>query len=380
MKKLILIIFSITTVISFAQKSQFGQLIFDLPPDFVTDKGNNALYFYNLQKQLSIVIYTNQTFNGNLEETIHKYWNTKEKFPGDNVGEIARLYNIESNEATGLRADYESEDMHKTVLAYEYEKTVYAVITYTIDRETNYAVENFLKSLHFVSAPKPIQLTPLERSYRWYKALRGPDATNASIQVYQSLTTINFTGFNAASQNHLQTLGDSLFYLKELPTLQTILIGQTRLNDAAAINIGMLPAIKHVQSVDQGLLMPVTNAGMVGLSRAGTIETLDLRAVDIPGATDASLAQLRNLARLKKLIFSRATNITINGIEQLTTLKELQELNLSYSAVSDADVPRLIAVIQQLPALRILFLQTTGITEAGAAQIRQTFSQLTFYR
>lgn len=146
------------------------------------------------------------------------------------------------------------------------------------------------------------------------------------------------------------------------------------------MNIGLLPAIKQVLSIDQGFAIPITNAGFVGMSRAGTLEIIDLRAVDIPGATDASLAQLSRLTRLRKLIVSRATAVTINGIEQLTPLKQLQELNLSYCSVSDTDIPRLTAVIQQLPALRTLFLQTTGITEAGATQLRQAFPALTLYR
>lgn len=265
----------------------------------------------------------------------------------------------------------------KTIQLYQDENSCNAVIVFA-DKETNEQLQSFWKSLQII--PKAIPLTPLERSFNWYKALRGPDGSTASIQTYQSQTAINFTGFTVASQTHLQKLGDSLFHLRELPNLQMLLIGQTAFTDAAAMNIGLLPAIKQVQSIDQGFAIPITNSGFTGMSRAGTIEIIDLRAVDIPGATDASMAQLARLTRLRKLIVSRATAVTINGIENLSQLKQLQELNLSYSSISDADVPRLIAVIQQLPALRLLFLQTTGITESGASQIRQTFPLLTFYR
>ncbi len=385
MKKVSLLLFcTFIFTITSAQKTQFGLLAFEVPVGFRTDKNNNTLYVYNTEKQLCAVIYSSYPLNGNMEETIWQLWNNKERFINYTTGEITNRYSIESGGAKGIRADYVGENengrISKTVLAFESGGNCEAVIVFSVDDETKLSIDYFLKSIQFIAPRPPVQLTELQRSYNWYKALRGPDASNSSIQTYQSQTSINFTGFNAASQNHLQKLGDSLFYLRELPNLQTIYIGQTRLNDAAAMNIGLLPAIKNVQSIDQGLAMPITNAGFTGLSRAGSLEIIDLRAVEIPGATDASLSQLARLTRLKKLILSRATAVTISGFEQLTPLKQLQELNFSYAAVSDADVPRLISVLQQLPALRILFLQTTGITEAGASQIRQAFPQLTFYR
>lgn len=259
--------------IAFAQNAQFGRLSFDMPAGFITEKNNHTLYLYDVQKQLCAVIYSSYEVGNDMEKSISQRWNAKENFPNYHIGEISRLYSTESAPAKSLRADYEGENgnISKTVIVYEYAKMGDAVITYTNDAETKYAISDFLKSLRFVAPKLPAQLSPLERSYNWYKTLRGPDASSASIQAYQSQTTINFTGFHAASQDHLQKLGDSLFYLRELPDLHMLFIGQTRLNDAAAANIGMLPAIKHVQSIDQGLAMPLGVAGLQGLSRASTL-------------------------------------------------------------------------------------------------------------
>jgi hypothetical protein len=155
-----------------------------------------------------------------------------------------------------------------------------------------------------------------------------------------------------------------------------LFIGQTRFTDAAAINIGTLKAIKHVQSINQGFPIPLTNAGLQGLGNATALEVLNLQAVDFAGITDAEMAHLARLTNLKILTLSRATGITINGIEQLVTLQQLRERNLSYCALGDADIPRLTTVMQQLPALQKLFIQTSNITQAGADQLRQSFPNI----
>ncbi|WP_462255021.1 hypothetical protein [Ferruginibacter sp.] len=367
---------------SFTQERPYVQFNYIIPDSYETAYEADRILVYNQERKICLIIYSPYKAGSNIDENFMQLWNTPQKnIEGYFAGEMNRRNITKVNGYQMMSGAFEGESngqlFKKTLQLYQHGNSCNAVIA-CADRETNEQLQSFWKSLQII--PKEIPLSPLERSYYWYTALRGPDASNSSIQTYQAQTAINFTGFNAASQTHLQSLGDSLFYLRELPNLQTIYIGQTRFNDAAAMNIGLLPAIKQVQSIDQGLAVPVTNAGFAGMSRAGTLEIIDLRTVDIPGATDASMAQLSRLTRLRKLIVSRATAVTINGIEQLTPLKQLQELNLSYCSVSDVDIPRLIAVIQQLPALRTLFLQTTGITEAGATQLRQAFPTLTFYR
>jgi hypothetical protein len=372
----------ITIQKSFAQERPYVQFNYTLPESYESAYEPDRILVYNQEKNICVIIYSPYKAGSNIAENFMQLWNTPQKnIEGYFTGEVYKRNSTKANGYQMMNGEFEGEStsglFKKTLQLYQEGNICNAVIVFA-NKETNEQLQSFWKSLQII--PKAIPLSPLESSYNWYTALRGPDASNSSIQTYQLQTAINFTGFNAASQNHLQKLGDSLFYLRELPNLQTIFIGQTRFTDAAAMNIGLLPAIKQVQSIDQGLAIPITNAGFVGMSRAGTLEIIDLRAVDIPGATDASMAQLSRLTRLRKLIVSRATAVTINGIEQLVSLKQLQELNLSYCSVSNADIPRLTAVIQQLPALQTLFLQTTGITEAGATQLRQAFPALIIYR
>jgi hypothetical protein len=385
MKKLLFLFAALVSLLfANAQKMQFGRLVFEVPSGFRAEKSDNTLWIYNMQKQLCIVVYSFYPVKGNIEETHWQLWNSEEKFPNYAVGEMTNRYRIGEEGSNAIRADYESESengrISKSVLVYDNGKTCEAIIAYSTDEETKYALGRFLKNIQFIISPPPVQLTPLERSFQWYRALRGPDVSNSSIQTYQSQTALNFTGFIAASQTHLQALGDSLFYLRELSNLQTLLIGQTRFDDAAAANIGTLTAIKHIQTVSQGFGVPITNNGLQSLSNAQTLEVIDLRGIDITGVTDAGLAHLARLTNLRKLIISRASRITINGFEQLTPLKQLQELDLSYCNLTDADLPRLTAVIQQLPALRTLFIQTTAMTPEATIQLRQTFPAVTIYR
>lgn len=387
MKKMMLqclILFSVFYLPASAQTSQFGPFVFLLPAGFNTVNDGSKLLVNNPQKQLCAVLFNSYPLLGNNEETYYQLWKTELKSPNYIAGEISNLSSYQENGYQCITGYFEGEtngvQVHKSAYLYQSGSSCAAILSFTSDVETQYAIQSFFKSLK-IQPPVIYQPpTPLEQSYNWYRTLRGPDVTNTSIQVYQSQTALNFTGFSAASQLHLQTLGDSLFHLRVLPALQMLYIGQTRLNDAAAINIGALPAIKHVQSMDQGFPIPLTNAGLQGMSNAATLEVIDLRSVDIPGVNDAGMNHIAKLSRLTKLIISRAPAVTINGIEKLVTLKQLRELNLSFCTLGDSDIPRLTAVIQQLPALQLLFIQSTNITEAGVAPLRQAFPGITIYR
>ncbi len=375
----------LTMLKSFAQERPYVQFNYVIPDSYETAYEADRILLYNQERKISVIIYSPYKTGNNIDESFMQLWNTPQKnIEGYFAGEVNRRNTSKINGYQMMEGAFEGEAnggiFIKTLRIYQDGNSCNAVITFT-DRETNKQLQSFWKSLEVIpKATEAAQVSPLERSYNWYRALRGPDVSNSSIQTYQSQTAINFTGFNTASQNHLQTLGDSLFYLRELPNLQMLFIGQTKFNDAAAINIGTLKAIKHVQSIDQGFPIPLTNYGLQGLSNATTLEILNLQAVDFAGISDAGMAQLARLINLKILTLSRATGITINGIEQLVTLKLLRELNLSYCALGDADIPRLTTVIQQLPALQKLFIQTTNVTQAGADQVRQSFPNIIIYR
>jgi hypothetical protein len=352
----------ITTILkSIAQERPYVQFNYTLPESFAMSYENDRLLVFNEENKVCVIIYSPYKAGNNIGDDFMQLWNTPQKnIEGYLSGEVNKKSNAKINGYQLMSGDFEGESngqtFIKTLKLYQDGNICNAVLGFA-DNQTNEQLQPFWKSLAIIpKAAAAVQLSPPERSYNWYRALRGPDASNSSIQTYQSQTAINFTGFNTPSQNHLQTLGDSLFYLRELPNLQMLFIGQTRFTDAAAINIGTLKAIKHVQSMDQGFPIPLTNAGLQGLGNATALEVLNLQAVEFAGITDAGMAHLARLTNLKILTLSRATGITISGIEQLVTLQQLRERNLSYCALGDADIPRLTTVIQQLPALQKLFI------------------------
>lgn len=382
MKNLFVCMVLITTILkSFAQERPYVQFNYTLPESFATSYENDRLLVFNEENKVCVIIYSPYKAGNNIGDNFMQLWNTPQKnIEGYLAGEVNKKSNAKINGYQVMSGDFEGESNGQTFIntlkLYQDGNICNAVLGFA-DNQTNEQLQPFWKSLAIKpKAAAAVQLSPPERSYNWYRALRGTDASNSSIQIYQSQTAINFTGFNTPSQNHLQTLGDSLFYLRELPNLQMLFIGQTRFTDAAAINIGTLKAIKHVQSMDQGFPIPLTNAGLQGLGNATALEVLNLQAVEFAGITDAGMAHLARLTNLKILTLSRATGITIRGIEQLVTLKQLRERNLSYCALSDTDIPRLTTVMQQLPALQKLFIQTSNITQAGADQLRQSFPNI----
>lgn len=385
MKALFVCMILIITILkSSAQERPYVQFKYSLPESYKTAYDNDRLLIYNEEKKVCVIMYAPYKASSEMADNFTQLWHADQKnIEGYITGEVFKRNSSKINGYQLISGDFEGESngqvFKKTLHLYQDGNVCNAVIGFA-DQQTNDQLLPFWKSLQIIPKVNAPVLSPIERSYNWYRALRGPDASNSSLQIYQSQTVINFTGFMAASQTHLQTLGDSLFYLRELPNLQMLFIGQTKLNDAAAIHIGTLKTIKQLQSVDQGSQMPLTNAGLLGLSKATTLEILDLRAVSFTGITDVGMTHLAKLTHLKTLAIARAIGITINGIEQLVTLKQLRELNLSYCSLNDADIPRLTVVMQQLPVLQKLFIQSTNITQAGTDQLRQSFPNIVIYR
>jgi len=83
------------------------------------------------------------------------------------------------------------------------------------------------------------------------------------------------------------------------------------------------------------------------------------------GLTDAALAHLNGLSRLKELDLSR-TRITDSGLFQLKGLKGLEQLNLSRTRITDAGL----AHLSGLWSLRALDLRGTEVSNAGIVYLK----------
>lgn len=82
-------------------------------------------------------------------------------------------------------------------------------------------------------------------------------------------------------------------------------------------------------------------------------------------ATDATLAQLRGLKRLKTLWLVN-THVTDAGLRQLLGLTNLQGLSLANTQVTDAGMTHL----QGLRNLQTLFLNNTQVTDSGLTRLQ----------
>lgn len=383
MKKIILFFaLSVAVFTSLAQERPYVQFNYTLPESFATTYENERLLVYNEERKVCVIIYSPFKAGSNIEENFMQLWNTPQRnIEGYNAGEVYNKNNLKINGYQMMSGVYEGESngqiFKKTAQLYQDGNICNAVIAFA-DQATNEQLQSFWKSLQII--PKAIPLSPLELSYNWYKIIRGVTAPSFTPQSYQALNNLNFTGFFTPIGFYMQTLGDSLFHLRVLPNLQILSIGQTQFSTAAAINIGSLPALKQVDAVNQGMQIPMSDAGLQGLSQSSTLEDISLIAPSIPNITNAGMVHLSRMTKLKTLHLGRAAAVTVVGLEQLVSLKQLINLNLTGANLTDADIPRIITALAQMPSLQVFILRYSGITEAGAEQIRTARAPLVVIR
>ena len=367
---------------SLAQERPYVQFNYTLPESFATTYENERLLVYNEERKVCVIIYSPFKAGSNIEENFMQLWNTPQRsIEGYNAGEVYKRNNLKINGYQMMSGEFDVESngqiFKKNLQLYQDGNICNAVIAFA-DQVTNERLQSFWKSLQII--PKAIPLSPLELSYNWYKIIRGVTAPSFTPQSYQALNNLNFTGFFTPNGFYMQTLGDSLFHLRVLPNLQILSIGQTQFSTAAAINIGSLPALKQVDAVNQGMQIPMSDAGLQGLSQSSTLEDISLIAPSIPNITNAGMVHLSRMTKLKTLHLGRAAAVTVVGLEQLVSLKQLINLNLTGANLTDADIPRIITALGQMPSLQVFIIRYSGITEAGAEQIRTARTPLVVIR
>lgn len=133
-----------------------------------------------------------------------------------------------------------------------------------------------------------------------------------------------------------------------------------------ALSIGGIPVIdgNHALQIVSGLKLThltlpgrhsVTDSGLSFLSKLCLLSELDL--TDYTQVTDQGVQQLSTMTSLKKLSLSN-TQVTNAGLPSLQGLQELQELCLDRTAVTSRGVADLIT---RLPNLQVLGLASTRV-------------------
>ncbi|XP_071340975.1 uncharacterized protein [Trachinotus anak] len=174
-----------------------------------------------------------------------------------------------------------------------------------------------------------------------------------------------------------QTKVEDVSALAELSSLQTLNLDGTGVTEVSLKYLATLPSLSslslagipvadgnHALQIISGLKLThltlpgrhsVKDSGLSYLSDLSLLSELDL--TDYTQVTDQGVKQLSNMMRLKKLSLSN-TQVTDAGLPSLCGLQELQELCLDRTAVTSRGVAELIVC---LPHLQVLGLASTQV-------------------
>jgi len=126
--------------------------------------------------------------------------------------------------------------------------------------------------------------------------------------------------------------------------------------------------LHRVESLDLSNLDDLEDSELAWLPKLADLQTLNLDQTrerylprpDRPGVTDATLARLRGLGRLREISLVR-TRIRDAGLAHLSGLDHLEALSLAETAISDAGLEHL----KKLRGLKWLTLTGTRVTAPG---------------
>ncbi len=165
----------------------------------------------------------------------------------------------------------------------------------------------------------------------------------------------------------IRALGGEVFYDYEQeawrgtvappgPAWARRLLGVDFFADVVGVCPGILPTLSHS-------CPPITDEWLEQIGKLSRLEGLDLTLWS--GLSDAKLARLERLARLKTLRLDGYW-VTDAGLAHLRGLTRLEELDLNGCRVTDAGLRHL----RGLTRLRTLNLDQTGVTDAGLEHLR----------
>lgn len=364
----------ITFLAARTQSLKFGPFTFTLPDGYSMSKEKNRALISDPERRICFILDTWKTGKSSIKDNFNTWWNSALPFPEYREFPAPEMSFFKQNGYECAQSipvtQMKEAGSIKQAGIYQNGSSFHSFMVFVQNAESYYPLEAMLKSMKIDPPPAVVTLSPLEQSYNWYIRLKNIQPSALPIQSYQASGNLNFTGFICPYPEYMQRLGDSLIHLRVLSSLQDLMIGETQLTNNAARHIGNHPTLKRVFSVSQGLTIPLTDAGLQLLSVSGTIDEIDFRSPQIPGISNTGLGYLSRMTQLKSLKLSRAAGITISGIEQLVTLQQLQNLDLSGCTITDADMPRLRALLLRMPRLQSINLTYCGLSQSATNDIR----------
>lgn len=159
-----------------------------------------------------------------------------------------------------------------------------------------------------------------------------------------------------------------LDHLGKVPQLETLTIRNMFVTDAKLANLAGMTRLKTLSlgfNTGRIICYPirVTDAGLAHLKKLAGIETLELEQITITGE---GLEHLQGLVHLRRLSLSKS-RLTDAGLAHVKAFARLKDLDLSYTKITDAGL----AHLKGLAGLKALDLRKTGVSEQGVKRLQQ---------
>ncbi len=211
-------------------------------------------------------------------------------------------------------------------------------------------------------------------------SLRGTRLTSRSFETIAKLVSLKHLDLS-----YSQIDDTNVELLADLPQLESLSLGGTRIGVQALSALRLLPNLKHLdlsgmQRVDSGHWgLSLTPAVLEELGSLEGLLTLRLKGAvlsdlgaDRPGLKEEqrqSIEGLEKLSRLKnlELLDLSRTPVSVPGLQSLRVLPKLRELRLAHARNIDDTV---IPLLSTWPLVTVA-LEGTAITPDGLAKLRQ---------
>ncbi|HIE99309.1 MAG: hypothetical protein ABGZ23_21175 [Fuerstiella sp.] len=184
----------------------------------------------------------------------------------------------------------------------------------------------------------------------------GPHVVDNDVKViadYSDLKSITFMECPAVTDAAMKSLNSQT-------GLTSLIINNTEIGDAGLLSLSAdsMASLKSLMLTN----LPATDAGMSCLAAMPGCDDVELFGLTI---SDEGLQPFSNLSALRRLCLQNCGNITGTGLSNLSTLSELQELDLRGTVLSEQGMQELGRLVQ----LHSLLLDAENTTDEGLAQV-----------
>jgi beta-lactamase regulating signal transducer with metallopeptidase domain len=163
--------------------------------------------------------------------------------------------------------------------------------------------------------------------------------------------------------------GTGIKHLATLPYLKTVLVSGPKIGDDVLLEIGRLPHIEALQFFGR-----VTDRGVATLKGNSKLKTLTLGGILGSKLTDKCLQVAGSMPNMEELQLGimGESDLTDEGLAQLTGLTKLKTLEVSGPNITDAGLVHLYA----MKRLKSLTVNDTSVTQHGIEELKKHLPEL----